>query len=279
MIVIETSFHNPGLERFFDLEPSPGLSDVLAGEATLEHAIQDTGIPGLAVSLWWAWRWRRDDRARLLHPLVIYHVGVVIFMLTDFQYYGDFFLLLHSAAFFVGVLWVTLHEFAAGRAGDSLRPIIAGVMLALAVAAARPGVLRPEIQLVTQLADPAVTLDDQRQVARAVSRRVGDGSLVLLAHSELLVLMQRRNALPLVYCNLAVWFRHRRDADESWSATCTRLLLDAEADALVLPKVVGHDALLRHGYTTDRFVSDSGRYFVSVAFRPAGDAVGPRTDH
>ena len=49
VLVIETDFDQPGLARCFNLKEAPGLSEVLAGQAELRDAIQETGIPGLAV--------------------------------------------------------------------------------------------------------------------------------------------------------------------------------------------------------------------------------------
>ena len=49
VLIIETDFEQPGLTWCFGLEPSPGLSEVLAGEADLADAIRETGIPGLSV--------------------------------------------------------------------------------------------------------------------------------------------------------------------------------------------------------------------------------------
>jgi len=83
----------------------------------------------------------------------------------------------------------------------------------------------------------------------------------------LLVLMQRDNALPLVYCNLPAWYRNRLDESEDWPATCTRLLLEPQAGALIPPRAVSYDSLVRHGYSLERLESTSGRYAVTVAFR------------
>ena len=65
---------------------------------------------GLVVIARWFF-WDRDrERRRLLLPLCIYHGGILAFSLLDFQRYGDFFVLLHSIAFLLGVLWLALFE-------------------------------------------------------------------------------------------------------------------------------------------------------------------------
>ena len=250
-----------------------GLADRLAAIARVAELACPSqlwlfylALAGLPVTLRWAWLWRRDERGRLLHPLVVYHVGVVGFSLVDFQYYGDFFLLLHSAAFFLGAVWVALHAVALRLAPQPRRKIVAAAALVLVFVSARPGSLRPRIRLVTPI-DANVTLADQRRVASELSVRIGDGTVAFLEHSELLTLMGRRNALPLVYWNLPAWSYYRSGPDEPFAGTCARLLIGADADAIVPPRVLGYDAFLRNGYTIERFASDGGRYTVDVAVR------------
>ena len=225
------------------------------------------GLAGMLVTVSCLWIWRRDDRGRLLLPLAIYHFGVVIFSLIDFQYYGDFFLLLHSTAFFLGAVWVALYSSAERRTAGVQRRMVAVIALGLVFVVARPGFLRPHIELVTRFGDPAVTLADQRQVAEALGQRIGDGSVVFLQHSELLFLMQRKNGLPLAYWNLPAWSYYRDTPAEPFAKTGARMLLSANADAVVPPRVVGYDTLLQNGYVVERFTSDNDRYSATVAFK------------
>ena len=51
-----------------------------------------------------------------------------------------------------------------------------GALPLLAFALARPGALRPRIELVTPVAEPGTTLADQRQVADRLDSRIGAGS-------------------------------------------------------------------------------------------------------
>ena len=225
------------------------------------------GLTGMAVTAWWLWRRRHEDAARLLLPLGIYHYGVVAFSLIDFQYYGDFFLLLHSVAFFLGVVWVALYGLIESTVAERWRPIVAAVALVLVFASARPGLLRPRFELVTPIAAPGATLTDQRSVADALNARLGDGSVAFMQNSELLFLMGRRNTLPLAYCNVPVWSYHRQTPDEPFATTCARLLLSSGADALVPPGWLGYDFLMRNGYVVVPLSSDGGRYSVKVAIR------------
>lgn len=232
------------------------------------------GLAGMVVVVWWLWRRRCEDGVRLLVPLAIYHFGVVAFSLLDFQYYGDFFLLLHSVAFFLGVTWVALHGAIASAVSARRRPIVAAVALLLVFAFARPGLLRPRFELVTPIAAPGATLTDQRRVADALNARLGDGSVAFMQNSELLFLMRRQNSLPLAYCNVPVWSYYRQTPDEPFTTTCARLLLSAGADALVPPRWLGYDFLMRSGYVIVPLSSDGDRYSVKVAIRsPAAPAV------
>ena len=226
------------------------------------------GLAGMLVTVVWLWVWRRDDRGRLLLPLSIYHFGVVIFSLIDFQYYGDFFLLLHSTAFFLGGVWLALYSAAQRWTVGTPRRVVAVIALGLVFVVARPGFLRPDIELVSRFDDPKMTLADQRRVAQAVSERIGDGSVAFLQHSELLFLMQRKNELPLAYWNLPAWSYYRDAPTDPFAETGARMLLSANADAVVPPRVVGYDALLQEGYVVERFSSDNDRYSVTVAFKP-----------
>jgi hypothetical protein len=223
---------------------------------------------GMAVVVWWLWRRRREETSRLLLPLAIYHFGVVAFSLVDFQYYGDFFLLLHSVAFFLGVSWVALHGLVESRLDGSRRVLVATVALVLACLLARPGPLRPRLELVTPIAAPGATLADQRRVAHALHARLGGGSVAFMENAELLFLMRRQNSLPVAYCNLPVWSYFRQTPDEPFSTTCARLLLTAQADAIVPPRSLGYDLLMRNRYSVVPLASDNGRYAVKVALRP-----------
>ena len=49
ILLLDADFRKPMQHRIFELEKKIGLSSVLAGEVTLEDAIQETAVPGLAV--------------------------------------------------------------------------------------------------------------------------------------------------------------------------------------------------------------------------------------
>jgi hypothetical protein len=142
------------------------------------------------------------------------------------------------------------------------------VVVLLALALARPGPLRPDLRLVTGVADPQATLTDQRAVAATLDARIGAGSVAFLRHGELLFLMRRANSLPLIYWNLAAWHHLRAPESEGYFACARRLLDEAAADAVVTPKRLGYHAELRSGYEVVVFSSENGRYAVPVALRP-----------
>jgi hypothetical protein len=225
------------------------------------------GLAGMLPALLWCWRDRRSDRGRLLLPLGVYHFGVLGFSLVDFQRYGDLFLLLHSVAFFLGVLWIALSGFAASKLAAPQRPFVAAAALVLVFAVSRPGILRPPLRLATGIADPAATLDDQRAVAASLDARIGKGSVAFLENGELLFLMRRANSIPAVYWNLPAWHWFRRSPAESMRGTAERILAESDADAVVPPAALGFEPWLARGYSVVSSSSENGRYSVRVAIR------------
>jgi len=220
---------------------------------------------GLPIVLYYCWRWRGEDRGRLLLPLTIYHLGIVAFMLTDYQYYGDHFLLLHSAVFFLAAFWVALFHLAKRFMSAPL----AGVALTLlALAAARPGPLRPTLLLERPGRVVNETLADQQQVADAIERRIGDGPLLFLEHTELLYLMRRENAIPLIYWNIPAWSALRLDENESFAEGGLRTMLSAPAMAVAAPRRLNVEMLAAAGFEPEEFSSTSGRYRVRLAVKP-----------
>jgi hypothetical protein len=226
------------------------------------------GLAGMVGALGWMWRWRRDDRARLLLPLLIFHGGVVAFSLLDFQFYGDFFLLLHSAALFLGITWVVVHDAAVDLVAESRRVFVSAAILLFVLVLARPGPLRPRLELVTRLAAPGTTLADQREVADALSERIGDGTVAFVGNSEAFFLMGKKNELPVVYWNMAAYHYYRRPDEDLRYATGVRMLTSAGADAVVSMGGLGYSELLARGYELSLVRSDGNRYSVTVALRP-----------
>lgn len=49
VLVLDADHHNPGVHALFDLARGPGLAEVLAGTASPDDAVQDTGVQGLSV--------------------------------------------------------------------------------------------------------------------------------------------------------------------------------------------------------------------------------------
>src|SRR5262245_11075857 len=240
-------------------------------------------IPGALVVGRWLWAWRARDRMRLLLPLAIYHYGLIGFSLIDFQWYGDLLVLLQSAAFFLASLWVALYRLALQhfpRAGGA----VAVLACLLAVAAARPGPLRPRLELTrTQPPVAGVTLADQREVADALQARIGAARIAFVEHSELLYLMRRRNGLPVIFWNRPTWSYYRLSPDESYLDAALRTIRSADPDVVIVPDEqrhflpdpeTGEPARIRidfrpflRGYEPVELASASGRYRVTAFFR------------
>jgi hypothetical protein len=225
------------------------------------------GLTGMVVAAWWMGCWRRDDRTRLLLPLLIFHGGILVFSLVDFQGYGDLFLMLHSVSLFLGIVWLAFHDAVAGQLPESRRAIVAAVALPLVFLLARPGPLRPRLELLTRRDIAGVTLADQREVADVVSTLIGDGTVAFINNSEVFFLMRKKNELPVVYWNLASWHHFRTSAEESIRATGLRMLMSADADAVVSRGRFGHVGLLGRGYREATVQSASGRYAMTIALR------------
>jgi hypothetical protein len=249
-------------------------------------------VPGLFVVAAWLWRWRASDRMRLLLPLAIYHYGLVAFSLVDFQWHGDLLILVQSAAFFLAALWIASARWALGRLAPAPGPrrlALAALALALAVAAARPGPLRPPLELArTQPPVAGVTLADQREVADALRARIGEARIAFVEHSELLYLMQRRNGLPVIFWNRPAWSQYRLSPDEPYREAALRLIRSADPDVVVVPEEqrhflpdpeTGRPGRIRidfrpslHGYAPIEVASRNDRYRVSAWIRDGGAA-------
>jgi hypothetical protein len=219
--------------------------------------------------------WDRDrDRNRLLVPLCIYHGGVLGFSLLDFQFYGDFFVLLHSIAFLWGLTWLALFE--AGTAllgtrfpGSSMALRSFGALiLMVAVAVARPTFLRPDLELPNPTINAGGTLADQREVAAELLRQTRGQKFVLTDSSELLFLMRHKNPLPNIYMNRATRSYLRTYANESDAEITTRLLRSVDPDVFV----ESHSLARRptpfvKSYAQKRISSKNGKYRVTLRVR------------
>ena len=84
----------------------------------------------------------------------------------------------------------------------------------LALIAARPGPLRPDIVLRAPGARPNATLADQREVSARLSRLAGDGAILAYENAELLYLMRRESPVDAVYFNDTVWRHWAHDGEE-----------------------------------------------------------------
>jgi len=232
-----------------------------------------TGLLGLAILPCWLWMRRGTDTQRLLLPLSLYHYGVVGFSLVDFQRYGDFFLLVHSVAFFLGLVWLTVYAAAKRWSGGRLQLAVPAAILALAVVAARPGPLRPAVVLSNpQNAPPGATLSDQRRVAEEVRERTKTGTLVVIENSELLFLMHQVNPLPVIYWNAAAYSYYGDAPHEGSSEAAMRMLLSVEPDAFVWTRRVPMPSHLREAFAPQLVGTGRNGYGIQLMTRKPGPA-------
>jgi hypothetical protein len=191
-------------------------------------------IGGAGVVLTWLWRRRAHDSARLLVSLCLYHFGIILFCLVDFQYLGDAFAALHSFAFFVGALWVALYlraeAWATRRWPARAGAVTAAVALVVAFAVARPGPTRPQARWNAH--EPSFS--EQREVAVQLEELLAGRELAVVEVSEMLLLMRRKNPLPFIYWNAASWRTYRRSETEGPRESLRRLLDATEADVRIL---------------------------------------------
>ena len=244
-----------------------------------------SGAAGLGILPWWWWHRRGKPEHALLTSLALYHFGLLAFSLLDFQWYGDFFSLLPTAAFFLAVTWVAAHdkllEWIRALAGEGSARFVPVFAILMAVVLARPGPLRPPIDVRgATVVPPGVTLQDQQALADAVGRQVEGKTIAFLEHSELLYLMRRKNSLPVIYWNRPTWFTYRLSEDEGYMEASIRLLRSVEPDAVVFPyprrkrifnsQKGDYESRLLHytKFIRDRpaatFVAPDGRYGVRV---------------
>ena len=263
--------------HFGDASESSPLQRILeqVNQSCTEHEwLFFTGLLGLAILPYCLWIWRGTDTQRLLLPLGIYHYGVVGFSLVDFQRYGDFFLLLHSVAFLLGLVWFTLYAAAKRWSGGRLQIVVPAVILSLAFAAARPGPLRPEVVVFAPYnALPGVTLSDQKRVAEEVRERTQAGTFVLIGNSELLFLMHQVNPLPVIYWNAAAYSYYGDVVNEDRSEAAMRLLLSVEPDAFVWTQRAPMPQRLRESFARHRLGSGRDGYQVTLMVRRPAPAL------
>jgi hypothetical protein len=257
--------------NFGDASAPPPLQRILeqVNQSCTEHEwLFFTALLGLAILPCWLWMQRGTDSQRLLLPLSLYHYGVVGFSLVDFQRYGDFFLLLHSMAFLLGLVWLTLYAAAKRWSGGRLHVAVPATILTLAFAAARPGPLRPEIVVwAPSNSVPGVTLSEQKRVAEEVRERAQAGTFVLLGHSELLFLMQRVNPLPVIYWNAAAYSYYGDVPNEDPSEAAMRLLLSVEPDAFVWTQRAPMPPSIHEAYALHPIGSGGGGYRIRLMVR------------
>lgn len=236
------------------------------------------GIAGMVLFPLLAWRLRGTREQRLAIALAVFHYGVVAFSLTDYQAYGDLFALLVSLAVFAGVALGEVHRgVAAWIARDTRHPgatdrrqhLLAAVSVLVAAVVLRVGRPRLDIALPEKIAKGAVSLDQQRSVARQIQAATeGLGSVVFVNCAEQLYLTGRVNPLPLGFWNRAAFAYFKGGAKDRESLEA--MVRNARPDAILCPpRRLDYD-LVQSG-TFERIVlhADSGEYEVTLLRRRA----------
>ena len=238
-----------------------------AGRADPEQrALMLVSLVGLPVS--WAWCWREwgTSAGRLLLALCLTHTGLFVFSLTDFQRFGDFYVLMLTSAFWLGIAWAGALGWAAHWAGPEPRKRRAAIVtvLALALIAARPFTFRAPIDLRTKHVPPSVTLGEQREVAAALRQRIEGRTFVALASSEILFLMRYENPLPIIYLNVPSHLYNAHPGEETPSETAGRLIESTDPDLFVYPLRHPLPPRLQRNYTLTPMEQTPGGYRVRV---------------
>ena len=216
--------------------------------------------------------WLRSPRAQALRGLAaalgVYHVGVVAFSLRDFQLYGDLFLLLHTACFFGAVAAGEAYLWLAARLGTARQALAAAVAVAACLAIARPWVDRGTLRA-PGLVSPDMTVETQRAVAAQLASLLARPTTAVRSASEQLFLSGKRNPLPFVVWNAAVYSYFRRGPEEDRTQALERL----HEEAGVTQLVCDHPSLRCAGLASYELVETVGQpsvYAVDVYARRAG---------
>ncbi len=220
----------------------------------------------IPIMLLWLWREYGTDKHRLLVPLSIYHFGIFGFSLIDFQWYGDLFVLLHSAVFFLAVAWNTIYRVCVTRllrkTGVQVQHLFGLSCLTAALLISRPSILRPDVSITS-----GMTLADQQEVAATVERYITGKTFVLLQSSELLFLMKYRNPLPTIFWDNVPWSYYRSSTTESIEDTAVRMIESVAPDVFIYKTLLQPESNLAKNYTPMRITSTNGKYSVVLQVR------------
>lgn len=227
---------------------------------------------------------RRNLRTPALGQLValgVYHYGVVAYSLSDFQRFGDLFILLHTAAFFLGIAFVEIYSCLrlgfSSTSSPSSRLWWRGrgsivLVCVLILAATRPSFLRAHYSLPDPGNSPNASLDDQREVSQAFVVYTRDKKLAFVRHIEQLVLSGRRNSILYVHWG-AGDYRHARlsaagDRKETWN----RILREACPEVFTPPARVLAGRGLMEYFEPVTLASSNGAY--QITFYGLKESVG-----
>lgn len=192
--------------------------------------------------------WLFTPRFRAFRPpllvLAIYHYGVLAFSLIDFQGSGDTMLVLHSLAFFGGLVLVSAWQGWLHWRPDLARAPWAGPLVVVAALAfiqpivgAAPGIDTPD-------APRGVTLEDQRTLAKRLKRVAGEAPMLVLGPTELLVLEDFRHETIFHFWNDATRFEYARTRDTTAGDLLSALVDEVKPAYIVASQLLEFDPAL-----------------------------------
>ncbi len=222
---------------------------------------------GVPIAMLWIWTRRDHDTTRLLLPLGIYHLGIIAFSTVDFALVGDFYILLHSVVFFLGITWLALYEslMVVFPGEKSARWVAIGVLMA-AILLCRPSLSRPAMMLRTRTAHQATVLADQREVAALIGDATEGKRVAYLDRLEVAYLLRYENPLPIGFWNPTTWRSFREPGETSSAETAARLIASVDADAFVANRRLPIAELMPE-FVAQTFESKNGRYSVTLHTR------------
>lgn len=214
--------------------------------------------------------WLRMERWReVRQPLVamaVYHYGLLLFSLFDFQGSGDTMVLLHTAAFFAGVALISLVlalesclEDPAAKRWPMLVAIAAVLLLV------QPALSQPT-RLWTPDAPATVTLQDQQSFARRLAPLVAGRTVLVLGPTEQLVLGDFDAVSDYVYWNDASEFDYAHNRGLPAGGLLGTLLAEYEPGVIVASMFFGLSAGLPY---READLGQPGGYAIRVFVRDA----------
>jgi len=252
------------------------IVDELRRTCPREIWLMEIGGLGMLIYPLWLRRHFRRVTFGMAVALAVYHYGLVLFSVIDFQLYGDIFILLHSVVFFSAVALIEGYSWLeravthlAARTSAGLERsllVLRAATLGILTLLIRPAFFRPQYVLVNAVASRGATLEDQRDVA-AEFRRIALGKrLGIVNSSEVLFLSGLVNQLPMIYWNTAVESQYLKPGETPQDALM-RLFQEAHVQVIAYPVRIKFDSRVNDLFRLRQLTSKNGLYQISLHIR------------